>query len=143
MEISAVEILTSAKLEVNRALDTANATLHRSQEEALQPTVESEAVTKAAALQGIENKRGLHRGVRERHQRKGHQWQVAAEAAQSTIRAKRLSGRREGRGPLRQHNSDSMSEIAALSFDRPQERRSHCVHCRRENRRPQRKHEGR
>ena len=51
MEIRAIEVLTRAMLEVDRALDTANTTLHRSQEEALQPPAESEAVTKAAELQ--------------------------------------------------------------------------------------------
>ena len=38
LEISAIEIFTGAKLEVDRAPDTANTTLHRSQEEALQTT---------------------------------------------------------------------------------------------------------
>ena len=33
MDVSAIEALTSAKLEVDRALDTANKTLHRLREE--------------------------------------------------------------------------------------------------------------
>ena len=37
--------------------------------------------------------KGLHRGVRKRQQRKGHQWQVGAETEQSTIRAERLLGK--------------------------------------------------
>ena len=54
MEINAIETLTNAKLEVNRALDTANKTLHRLLEECPH---ESEAVTKAAELNSIKDKR--------------------------------------------------------------------------------------
>ena len=54
MEISATEALTNAKLEVDRALDTANKTLHRLLEEI---PLESEAVTKAAELNSIRDKR--------------------------------------------------------------------------------------
>ena len=57
MEISAIEALTSAKLKVDQALDTANRTLHRSQEETLRTLVESEAVTKAVELQSMKDKR--------------------------------------------------------------------------------------
>ena len=57
MEISAIEIFTGAKLDVDRAPDTANTTLHRSQEDALQTTIESEAVTMAAKLQSLKDKR--------------------------------------------------------------------------------------
>ena len=49
METSAIETLTNAKMEVDRALDTVNKTLHRLLEEI---PLESEAVTKAAADQG-------------------------------------------------------------------------------------------
>ena len=45
VEISAIEALTNAKLEVDRALDKANKTLHRLLEE---NPLDSEAVTKAA-----------------------------------------------------------------------------------------------
>ena len=54
MEISAIETLTNAKLEVDRALDTANKTLHRLLEEC---PLESEAVTKATELNSIRGKR--------------------------------------------------------------------------------------
>ena len=54
MEISAIEKLTNAKLDVDRALDTANKTLHRLLEEI---PLESEAVTKAAELNSIRDKR--------------------------------------------------------------------------------------
>ena len=54
MEISAIETRTNAKLEVDRTLDTANKTLHRLLEEI--PLV-SEAVTKAAELNSIQDKR--------------------------------------------------------------------------------------
>ena len=54
MEISAIETLTNAKLEVDRALDTANKTLHRLLDECPH---ESEAVTKAVELNSIKDKR--------------------------------------------------------------------------------------
>ena len=54
MEISATEALTNAKLEVDRALDMANKTLHRLLEEI---SLECEAVTKAAELNSIRDKR--------------------------------------------------------------------------------------
>ena len=53
MEISAIEALTNAKLEVDRALDKANRTLHRLLEEI---PLESEAVTKATELNSIRDK---------------------------------------------------------------------------------------
>ena len=52
-EISAIETLANAKLEVDRALDTANKTLHRLLDEC---PLESEAVTKAAKLKSIKDK---------------------------------------------------------------------------------------
>ena len=54
MEISAVEALTHAKLEVDRAQDNANMVLHRLLEEI---PFESEAVTNAAELNSIRDKR--------------------------------------------------------------------------------------
>ena len=54
MEISAIETLTNAKLEVDRALDTANKTSHRVLDKY---TLKSEAVTKAAELNRIKDKR--------------------------------------------------------------------------------------
>ena len=57
VENSAIETLTNAKLEVDRALDKANKTLHRLLEEI---PLDSEAVTKAAELNSIRDKRGLH-----------------------------------------------------------------------------------
>ena len=54
MEISAIETLTNAKLEVDRELDTANKTLHRVLDEY---PLESKAVTKAAELNSIKDKR--------------------------------------------------------------------------------------
>ena len=50
MEISAIEALTNAKFEVDRALDKANKTSHRLLEEI---PLESEAVTEAAELNSI------------------------------------------------------------------------------------------
>ena len=57
METSATETLTNAKMEVDRALDTVNKTLHRLLEEI---PLESEAVTKAAENNRIKDKRVLH-----------------------------------------------------------------------------------
>ena len=54
MEISAIETLTNAKLEVDRAMDTANKTLHRVLDEY---PLESEAVNKAAELNSVKDKR--------------------------------------------------------------------------------------
>ena len=53
MVISAIEALTNAKLEVDRALDKANKTWHRLLDEI---PLESEAVTKAAELNSIRDK---------------------------------------------------------------------------------------
>ena len=53
-EISAIETLSNAKLEVDRALDRANKTLHRLLEEI---PLESEAVTTAAELNSIREER--------------------------------------------------------------------------------------
>ena len=54
LAISAIEALTNAKLEVDRALDKANMTLHRLLEEI---SLEPEAVTKAAELDSIRERR--------------------------------------------------------------------------------------
>ena len=54
MEISAIEAFANANVEVGRALDTANKTLHRQLEET---SLESEAVTKVAELNSIRSKR--------------------------------------------------------------------------------------
>ena len=135
IEISAIEILTSAKLEVDRALDTANTTLHRSQEEALQPPFESKAVTKAAELQIIKDKEVYTK-------------MYESDTKEKVISSKWVLKPRKTRYVLRgfeEHvkDEDAFIENAALSCDRPKKRRSHCVHCRRENRLLQRKHEGR
>ena len=54
MEISAIETLTNAKLEVGRALHTTNKTLHRLLDECPH---EFEAITKSAELNSIKDKR--------------------------------------------------------------------------------------
>ena len=54
MEISSIEALTNTKLKVDRALDTANKTLHHLLEAI---PFESEAVTKATELNSIKDKR--------------------------------------------------------------------------------------
>ena len=54
MEISAIEALTNAKFEIDRALDKASKTLHRLLEEI---PLESEAATKAEELNSIRDKR--------------------------------------------------------------------------------------
>ena len=124
---------TSSTTMTWRSLDTANKTLHRLLEECL---LESEAVTKAAELNSIKDKL------------------VYTEMYESKADAKIISGkwvlkphkhkaRGEGRRRFRQHDDDSISEDAVLQSNRPQKRRVHSVNCRRENRLPQRAHEGR
>ena len=115
MEISAIETLTNAKLEVDRALNTANKMLHRLLEEC---PLESEAVTKAAELNSIKDKRVYREMARERSRRQDHQRKVGAETAQGTVRTERLRGRREGRRRFRQHDDDSLSEDATLTGNR-------------------------
>ena len=134
MEINAIETLTNAKLEVDRALDRANKTLHRLLEEI---PLESEAVTTAAELNSIRDKR-VHTEVYENEADAkiiSGKWVLKP---QGTIRAERLRGR-----SLRQRDDDSISEDATLASNGPQEQRFHSVHSRRESRPSQRTHEGR
>ena len=143
MEISAIEVLTRAILEVDRALDTANTTLSS-------PTGKKHynhqlSLRRSPRLQSCRpaEDEGVYTEVFESDtNEKVIQWQVGADTAQSTIRAERLWGGRQRRRRLRQHNCDSISENAALSCDRLQKRRSHSVHCGRENRLPPRTHQG-
>ena len=92
-----IESLTNAKLEVDRALDRANKTLHCLLEEI---PLESEAVTKAAKPNSIGDKRVYTELYENGSRCQDHQWQVGAEATQGTIRADRLRGRREERSRL-------------------------------------------
>ena len=133
MEISSIEALTNTKLKVDRALDTTNKTLHR----LLEPIpFESEAVTKATELNSIKDKR------------------VYAEMYESEADARIISGKwvlkpQKARYVLRAFEEDVKDEdvfasttmtASVLSSDRPQKRRSHSIHSRRENRLPQRTH---
>ena len=68
MKISAIKALTNDKWEVDRALDKANKTVHALLEEI---PLESEAVTTAAELTSIRDKRDPQQGVRERSRRHG------------------------------------------------------------------------
>ena len=136
MEISSIEALTNTKLKVDRALDTTNKTLHR----LLEPIpFESEAVTKATELNSIKDKR------------------VYTEMYESEADARIISGKwvlkpQKARYVLRAFEEDVKDEdvfasttmtASVLSSDRPQKRRSHSIHSRRENRLPHRTHEGR
>ena len=117
MGISAIEAPTNAKLEVDRAMDTADKTLHRLLEEIPH---ESEAVTETAELNSIRDKRvysSLYESEADPKIISG--WWVL-KTTQGTIRTERLRGRREGRRRFRQHDDDSLSEIATLSSNRPQ-----------------------
>ena len=133
MEISSIEALTNTKLKVDRALDTTNKTLHR----LLEPIpFESEAVTKATELNSIKDKR------------------VYTEMYESEADARIISGKwvlkpQKARYVLRAFEEDVKDEdvfasttmtASVLSNDRPQKRRSHSIHSRRENRLPQRTH---
>ena len=95
MEISAIETLTNANLEVDRALNRANKTLHRLLKEI---PLQSEAVTKAAELNSIRDKR------------------VYTEVYENE------ADRREGRRRVRQHDVDSISEDATLASNGPHKR---------------------
>ena len=121
----------NAKLEVDRALDIANKTLHRLQKEV---PLECEAVTKAAELNCTRDK------------------QVYPEVHVSEADAKNISGKwvlksHKARYVLRgfeedvkdvdvfhQHDDDSIRENATLPSNRRQKRWLHSVHGRRENR---------
>ena len=92
MEISEIETLTNAKLEVDRALDTANKTLHRVLDEYL---LESEAVTEAAELNSIKDKRVYTEMYKSEADAKIISGKWGAETEQGTVRAERLRGRRE------------------------------------------------
>ena len=132
MEISSIETLTNTKLKVDRALDTTNKTLLR----LLEPIpFESEAVTKATELNSIKDKR------------------VYTEMYESEADARIISGKwvlkpQKARYVLRAFEEDvvfasTTMTASVLSSDRPQKRRSHSIHSRRENRLPHRTHEGR
>ena len=103
MDISAIEALTDAKLEVDRALDTANKTLHRLLEDIPQ---ESDAITKAAELNSIRDKRVYTEVYESEADAKIIR---GAETTQRTIRAERPRRRSEGRRSFRQHDDDSIS----------------------------------
>ena len=111
MEISALETLTNAKLEVDRALDRANKMLHRLLEEI---PLESEAVTKAAELYSIPDKR-VYTNV---YENEADAKIISGKWALGTTRAERLRGRREGRRRLRQHDDDSISDDTILASNR-------------------------
>ena len=133
MEISAVEALTNAKLEVDRALDKANKTLHR---------LLSEAVTKAAELNSVRDKR------------------VYTEVYESEADAKIISGKwalkpYKARNVLRGFEEDvkdedvfastTMTASVRMLFSQATDLRNEgytSVHSWSENRLPQRTYEG-
>ena len=140
MEISAIETLTNAKLEVDRALDRANKTLHRLLEEI---PLESEAVTKAAELNSIRDKRVYTEVYENEADAKiiSGKWVLKPHKARCVLRGFEEDVNDED--VFRQHDDDSISEDATLASNGPQERRFHSVHSRRENHPSQRTHEGR
>ena len=110
VEISAIEALTKAKLEVDRALDKANKTLHRLLEEI--PLV-SEAVTNAAELNSIRGKRVYTEVYESEDDAKiiRGKWVLKPHKARYV-----LSGFEddEGRRRFRQHDDYNISESATL-----------------------------
>ena len=137
MEISSIEALTNTKLKVDRALDTTNKTLHR----LLEPIpFESEAVTKATELNSIKDKRVYTEMSESEADAKiiSGKWVLKPQKARYVLRAFEEDVKDED--VFRQHDDDSVSEDATLSSDRPQKRRSHSIHSRREHRLPQRTH---
>ena len=141
MEISAIETLTNAKLEADRALHTASKTLHRLLDEC--PN-ESEAITKAAELNSIKDNRVYTVMYESEADAKiiSGKWVLKPHKALYVLRGFERDVKDEDVF-LRQHDDDSLSENGALISNRPHKRRVHSVHCRRENRLPQRAHEGR
>ena len=139
MEISAMEMLKNAKLEVDRALETANETLQLEE-----VPLESEAATKAAEL-SIRDKR-LYTEVYENEADAkiiSGRWVLKPHKARCVLRGFEEDVKDEGVWRLCQHDNDSVSEDATLASNGPQERRLHSDHSRRENRLSLRTHEGR
>ena len=132
MEISAIENLTKAKLEADRSLHTANKTLHRLLDECPH---EFEAITKDAELNSIKDKRVYTEMYESEADGKiiSGKWVLKPHKARYVVRGFERDVTDEDVF-LRQHDDDSLSENGALTSNRPQKRRVHSVHCRRENR---------
>ena len=135
MEISAIDATTSAKLEVDRALDTANKTLHCSQEETQKKTNQL-SPKQSPKLQSIKDKR------------------VYTEVYESDTKAKVINGKwllksRKARYVLSAFEEDVKDEDVVASTTmvfQARDLRSEgytVFHWRRENRLPQRTHQGR
>ena len=141
MEISAIETLANAKLEADRALHTANKTLHRLLDECPH---EFEAITKDAELNSIKDKRVYTEMYKSEADGKiiSGKWVLKPHKARYVLRGFERDVKDEDVF-LRQHDDDSLSENGTLTSNRPHNLRVHSVHCRRENRLPQRAHEGR
>ena len=126
MDVGAIEVFTNAKLEVGRALGCRRNVASSAGGSPL----ESEAVSKAAELKSIRDKR-VYNDVYD------------DEAYGKVISgAERVRGRRDRRGRVRQHDDDSVGADASLPDNRPRGQELHCVHGRSEDCLPQRKHEG-
>ena len=126
MDVSAIEARTNAKLEVDRALDTANKTLHHLREEI---PLESEVVNTSLRSQEHQRQEGVFTEVYENEadgKAISGKWVLKPHKARHVPRVFR--GRREERRRLlRQHDDDSISENASLFAHRSQERRLHRV----------------
>ena len=133
MEISAIEALTN---EVDRALDTANKTLHRVPEEC---PLESQAFNSAAELNSIKDKRvytEMYEGEADAKIISG-KWVLKPNKARYVLR-----GFEEDVKDEDVYNNVSLRENGTLTSNRPQKRRVHRVHCRCENPFPHRAYEG-
>ena len=113
MEISAIETLTNAKLEADRALHTANKTLHRLLDEC---SHESEAITKAAELNSIMDKRVYTEMYESEADSKiiSGKWVLKHHKARYVLRGFERDVKDEDVF-LRQHDDDSLSENGALT----------------------------
>ena len=103
MEISVIEALTNVKFEVDRALGEENKTLHRLLDEI---PLESEAVTKAAELNSIRDKR-VHSEV---HENEADAKIISCTWVLKPLKARyvlRLRGRR-GRRRFRKHDNEML-----------------------------------
>ena len=113
MEISAIEALTNAKLEVDRALDKKQT--RRCTACCEEIPLECEAVTKAAEPKSIRDKRVYIEVYESEADVKIISGKWIAESTLGTIRTERLRRRREGRRRFRQYDDGSISENATFS----------------------------
>ena len=122
LEISAIETLANAKLEVDRALHTSNKTLHRLLDECPH---EFEAITKAAEINSIKDKRvytEMYECVADAKIISG-KWMLNPHKARYVLRGFEGDVKDEDVF-LRQRDDDSLSENCTLTSKKTSEAKS-------------------